>query len=131
MNESEHFISEDVLDLQIGDKESAIFEIMSSNVHSLFKMYGIRYSANKNIPTRSIAIMNSDEGKLLNLTNILNNMGYGISKFVAGYRIYPLNGIEVTSYDRAWSDEQIIYHIPFPDDTYRKNPYVDILLLNE
>lgn len=72
-----------------------------------------------------ISILDKDENKLLSLEPQLNNLGYGLSSFWGGYKIYPLSGSEIKYYNKnlqwnnsakdIWSNKTINYRYPFVD----------------
>lgn len=71
-----------------------------------------------------ICIFKKDVGLLLQLESKLNNLGYGLSKSWFGYRIYPLNGIEVKKENRNWT-----WTIDVEEDDYYKFPFIDVFLV--
>lgn len=71
-----------------------------------------------------ICIFEKDVGLLLQLESKLNNLGYGLSRSWFGYRIYPLNGIEVKKENRNWS-----WTIDVKEDDYYKFPFIDVFLV--
>ena len=81
-----------------------------------------------------IVIFNDDgnaEKKLLSLTITLRNMGYGLSKFWGGYRIYYLNGDEISYEDKNWkwmnSDIEKLDQLSVP----HKYPFVDVFFMEK
>lgn len=79
-----------------------------------------------------IVIMNDDgnaELKLLSLTIQLRSMGYGLSKFWGGYRIYRLNGDDIKDDNRNWKWNNDDIERTDKYSTKHKYPFVDIFFM--
>lgn len=74
-----------------------------------------------------LAIMESDEVKLLSLKPILYNMGYGLEKWWCGYKIFPLNGTTIKEINRNWVWQDNKSH----DAINHKFPFIDIFLVHK
>lgn len=132
-------------------KESRVMMVMRSmlkDVNGLLRSYGIRYWIDG--PTllaallwgrvnwwrngMDICISLRDKWTLERLMTMLNNMGYGMVKIWSGYRIYPLNGINVKYYRRKWYLYDKKGMIDTDDDVVDREfynyklPYLDILI---
>ena len=116
------------------------------DIHQLFEANNIKYMIdggtllgavrhNDIIPwddDGDIVIFNDDgngERKLLSLTITLRNMGYGLSKFWGGYRIYYLNGEDISFQDKNWTwNNRDIEKIDKMSVSH-KYPFVDIFFI--
>lgn len=144
-NLSENFMFIDALDIERANKEDIILRQMLYDISELLKYNGITFwmgghtllgaiKYKNTLPNKNgldIHMLATDDNKLLDLTNILNGEGYNIIKMFFGYRIYPLNGINVKLYDHLWyPDEQPNY--PQDSEVIKfKYPYIDILLFRK
>src|SRR5271166_3848582 len=74
----------------------------------------------------NICILKEDENLLLNVEPQLNNLGYGLSLFSGGYKIYPLSGSEVKFYNMnsKWGNQN--RDIENNEDYHYKYPFVDV-----
>ena len=133
----EDFMTIDILDVKTEDRIILVLRKMLRDIDSLFNAKGVRYwidggtllgaVRHKNVipwdDDADICVPSRDEKKLLGLTRWLNSTGYGLSKFWGGYKIYPLNGMDIRDYNRNWkwtdksfdNDNQINYKFPFVD----------------
>lgn len=114
----------DILDVKTENRIIIVLRKMLRDIDNLFNEKGVRYwidggtllgaVRHKNVipwdDDADICVPSRDEKKLLGLTRWLNNIGYGLSKFWGGYKIYPLNGIDIRDY---------------------KFPFVDIFMVSE
>jgi hypothetical protein len=77
-----------------------------------------------------ICILKEDENILLNVEPQLNNLGYGLSLFWSGYKIYPLNGSEVKFYNPNWVSGNQDDDIKNNKDYHYKYPFVDVYFID-
>ena len=77
-----------------------------------------------------ICVFKQDEKKLLNLKKDLNNLGYDIVKYWAGYKIYSKNGqrIKIENSNWKWNDEKLDKE---REDIKYTFPFIDVFLVNK
>ena len=78
-----------------------------------------------------LAILDKDENKLLSLQPELYKMGYGLTSFWGGYKIYPLNGINIKYYNRNWKWGEQSKDIEENETFNYKYPFIDIFFVNK
>ena len=110
------YTSIDILDIYTKNRFLVVMRNMLREISSLFERFGIIYWMDSTtllgairykdvIPwddSANFILLESEEHKIESLNNILNEMGYGLTKFWGGFKIYPLNGIDIKYYDRDW-----------------------------
>ncbi len=134
------FDAHNLLDVDTDFRVLDIIRKMLNDVDSSFKKYGIRYwmeghtlfgiAKHKNIlpweNSASICVLSQDKERFLDLEGVLGEMGYGVSQFWGGFKVYPLNGIDIKHYNKIWigrndgttdiSDREYFdYKLPFLD----------------
>lgn len=145
LNVNEHFVkgdlNVDILNIKTENRILVVLRRMLQDMDNLFNAYGVTYwidggtllgaVRHKNIipwdDDADISILKSDEMAFLSLEDRFNQMGYGIGTFWGGYKIYPLNGMDIKAYNRNWTwatgknepylfeNEKIDYKYPFID----------------
>jgi len=131
-------LSINVLDIKTDDKILVILRNMLQDIDSLFNTYDITYwidggtllgaIRHENVipwdDDADLSILSKDEFQFLSLEPRLNEMGYGLGTFWGGYKIYPLNGMDIKDYNRNWKwnkdpefivNEKVDYKYPFID----------------
>lgn len=87
-----------------------------------------------------ICIPYTYEHKLVSLEGRLYELGYGLSKFWGGYKIYPLNGMKIKDHNKNWSwqnmppdfdDNVSNYRFPFVDVFFTKKEEGNIVFSNK
>jgi lipopolysaccharide cholinephosphotransferase len=78
-----------------------------------------------------IVVLESDKDKLLDLTQRLNGMGYGLVSFWGGYKIFPLNGVDIKYYNRNWQWNQDSKDIKDSETFNYKFPFIDVFFAKE
>lgn len=132
---------------QVNTDSRIIVELRNilKDLDSLFDMFGITYwidggtllgavRSQDVIPwddDADISVLLKDEQKLLSLIPRLNQMGYGFSKFWGGYKIYPLNGIDIKFYNRNWKWNETSKDIEDQENFNYKYPFVDVFIVNK
>ena len=140
-NNTEGFVESNLQDIRTGDRVLMIIRKMLKDVHSLFSAHGLRYWIDGGtllgavrhkgmIPwddDADICIDAVNEQLLLDLEGPLFEMGYGLGKFWAGYKIYPINGFKVQYYNRNWKWNNPEADMDNDDPDY-KFPFIDVFL---
>ena len=110
---------------------------MLEDVNSLFNHFGIFYwidgptlldahyfrRINPKSYNANICILSKDKILFLYLARYFYQMGYGLAKFWGGYKLYPLNGVNPTYFNRSYKineynlDERDNYDYKFPTVT--------------
>lgn len=122
-----------------------ILRTLLEDITTLFEMYHITYWIDSKTllgtveyediisfdDDANISVLLKDERKLLELIPRLNQMGYGFSQFWGGYRVYPLNGIDIKYYNRNWRWDEISKDIEDQENFNYKYPFVSLFLMNE
>ena len=132
------YASIDILDIKTDNKILIIIRSMLKDLHSLLTMNNITYwmdggtllgaVRHQNVipwdDDGDLCIDNNDKSKFLALKPILNEMGYGLSPFWGGYKVYPFNGMDIKYQNRNWdwTDGKTITS----DDINYKYPFIDI-----
>jgi phosphorylcholine metabolism protein LicD len=134
-----------VNEIQTKHQIIVVLRSMLQDLHSLFEMAKITYWIDGGtllgairhqdvIPwddDADLAVLESDEDKLLSLKSWLNQMGYGLSKFWGGYKVYPLNGVDIKYYNRNWKWNEVNKEIELEETFNYKYPFVDIFLVKK
>jgi len=132
----------DILSIKTDNKILVVLRKMLKDIDGLFRTHKITYWMDGGtllgavrsggiIPwddDGDLCIDYKDESKLLNLKNILINMGYGLVKFWGGYKIYPLNGINIKYYNRNWHWNKVNKELEDKEVFNYKYPFIDIFL---
>jgi phosphorylcholine metabolism protein LicD len=122
-----------------------LLRTMLEDVGTLFNMYNITYWIDGGtllgavrhqdvIPwddDADISVLLKDENKMLSLIPRLNQMGYGFSKFWGGYKVFPMNGIDIKFYNRNWKWSEVSKDIEDKETFNYKYPFIDIFLVNK
>jgi len=134
-----------ILDIKTDDKILIIIRNMLRDVDTLFTDNDITYWMDGGtllgavrhkdvIPwddDADLSILSEDENKLLGLQSKLYQMGYGLSTFWGGYKIYPLDGIEIKQHNRNWEWSDSSKDIKEDEDFNYKYPFIDIFLVQK
>jgi len=138
----EDFLTKDIFEVNTDHRLLSIIRKMLKDIDGLFRKYNIMYWIDGGtllgavrhqdiIPwddDADICIWYNDAEKFLALERVLYEMGYGLTKFWGGYKIYPLNGISVKFYNRNWHWSQTHKDIADRENFNYKYPFVDIML---
>jgi len=117
---------------------------MLNDIHGLFKRFGIRYWIDAGtllgavrykgiVPgddDGDLCVLLQDKERFLDLRFILEEMGYGLSEFWAGYKIYPLNGLSVKDHNKFSHPDKTINDIDDREYYDYKLPFIDIFFCN-
>jgi lipopolysaccharide cholinephosphotransferase len=123
--------------IMTNNKILTVIRDMLKDLHGLFTTFDIMYWMDGGtllgavrhqdvIPwddDADLCIDNNDKSKFLKLEPYLNEMGYGLAPFWGGYRVFPLNGIDIKYYNANWkwnnnlsiTEKDINYLYPFVD----------------
>jgi len=111
------------------NKTQIVVNTMMNNIISLLNMHKIKHGISIiRYDNPSIIIMSNDKNKLLSIIPNLYQMGYGFSKYNQEYRIYPLNGRDVTYYNKIQNLHDITDNIEDNIHIDYKYPFVDIFI---
>jgi phosphorylcholine metabolism protein LicD len=78
-----------------------------------------------------VSILAEDEEKLIFLIPLLNQMGYGVVKTWSGYKVYPVNGINIKYYNRNWGPYEYSRELEDQEFFDYKYPFVDIYVMKK
>lgn len=81
-----------------------------------------------------IAIIDNDgkaEIKLLSLTISFRKLGYNLSKFWGGYRVYYINGDDINAENKNWQWEDVDMNKNDKYSVAHKYPFVDIFFVRQ
>ncbi|MCJ7637329.1 MAG: LicD family protein [Nitrososphaeraceae archaeon] len=144
----EHYSPNDMsiplIDIFTDEKILLVIRGMLRDMHDLFTKYNITYWIDGGtllgavrhgniIPwddDADICILEEDEVQFTRLQPILQRMGYNISKSWCGYRIYPLNGVDIKQFNRNWKWGEGNKDIKNSEVFDYKFPFIDVFVVN-
>ncbi len=78
-----------------------------------------------------ICILKKDEVRFTQLQPILHKMGYGLTNFWGGYKIYPLNGVDIKHFNRNWRWGEGNKDIEDNEFFNYKFPFIDVFVVDK
>lgn len=75
-----------------------------------------------------ICVLKKDEKKMLSLIGKFNKMGYGFSSFWGGYKLFPLNGLDIKFKNRNWQWSLKDKELQIQENFNYKYPFIDIFI---
>lgn len=138
-------LSINILDIKTKDQILIVIRNMLKDVDRLFNDSGIVYWMDGGtllgavrhqdiIPwddDADLALLAQDEQKLLGLKHKLYQLGYGLGTFWGGYKIYPLNGVDIKYQNRNWKWSESSKDIEDSETFDYKYPFIDIFFVNK
>lgn len=140
--QKELYTEVDILDVKTDDRILTLLRTMLKDVDALFRTFDIKYWADGGtllgavrhqgiIPWDDdvdICIDSSDHQKFLSMKNRLNEMGYGLTKFWAGYKIFPFSGLNIKYYNRNWKWGQGMKDLDDRENFDYLYPFIDVFV---
>ena len=145
----ESFITRDIFDVRHDRKILHVLRKMVKDIDGIFRSFKMRYWLDgasllgifkygnilENDFDIDLCLWMDDEYKLTLIQDVLYEHGYGIFKSWSSYKIFPLNGIDVKSYNKKYREKVIDSRLPqihkeVIDREYYpyRYPYIDVYI---
>jgi len=140
---NENYEAINILDIKTKEQILIVIRNMLKDVDKLFNDSGIVYWMDGGtllgavrhqdiIPWDDDAdLVAQDEQKLLELKPKLYQLGYGLGTFWGGYKIYPLNGVDIKYQNRNWKWSDASKDIEDSETFDYKYPFIDIFFVDK
>lgn len=135
----EQYVDTNIVDVQHAQTHRILQKLLK-DIHSLFGKYRLPYFVDRNtlasvkafgelhpqVNECDISVFYKDKSKLLNIFPWLQIMGYGISEWWGGYRIYPYSGYPIKYLNKVSSTR--LEDREWFDYTY---PHINIMFVSQ
>lgn len=141
----ENYSYPDMKKIKTDENILSVLRKMLKDVDNLFRKHNITYWASGGtllgairhgdiIPwddDADICVLKRDEVKMVKLKPLLNNLGYDITTFWGGYKIFPINGKKINYQNRNWNWSESSRDIEESENFNYKYPFIDVFIMTQ